>query len=128
MFPFLFGVMFGDVMHGGALFLFGIYLVVNYPKLKGTKHMLEPFFPLRFLLILMGFFAFFAGFIYNDFGSIPLNIFGSCFEAKEGERWTEREEGCVYPLGIDPKWYIADNELAFFNSLKMKMAVIIGVI
>lgn len=37
-------------------------------------------------------------------------------------------EGCVYPIGIDPKWYVASNELNFFNSLKMKMAVIIGVI
>lgn len=29
---------------------------------------------------------------------------------------------------MDPKWYIASNELAAFNSLKMKLAVIIGVI
>jgi V-type H+-transporting ATPase subunit a len=34
---------------------------------------------LRFLFALMGFFAFFAGWIYNDFASIPINIFGSCF-------------------------------------------------
>jgi len=36
-------------------------------------------------------------------------------------------EDCVYPFGIDPKWYVASNELAVFNSLKMKLAVIIGV-
>ena len=80
LFPFLFGVMFGDIAHGGALFLFGVYLVKNYESLKNTKHMLEPFFPIRFLLILMVFFALFAGFIYNDFASMPLDIFGSCFE------------------------------------------------
>lgn len=34
---------------------------------------------------------------------------------------------CTYPFGLDPKWYVATNELAFFNSLKMKFAVIIGV-
>jgi len=26
-FPFLFGVMFGDILHGGLLFLFGLYLI-----------------------------------------------------------------------------------------------------
>ncbi|MFN9910313.1 MAG: V-type ATPase 116kDa subunit family protein [bacterium] len=41
---------------------------------------------------------------------------------------TAQIEGCVYPLGLDPRWYNASNELNFFNSLKMKMAVIIGVL
>lgn len=90
--------------------------------------MLEVFLPIRFLFILMGFFAFYAGFIYNDFGSMPFNLFGSCYDRIEGSIHTEREEGCVYPLGIDPKWYIAHNELNYFNSLKMKMSVIIGVL
>lgn len=35
---------------------------------------------------------------------------------------------CVYPFGVDPVWYRAENELMFMNSLKMKLAVIIGVI
>jgi V-type H+-transporting ATPase subunit a len=34
----------------------------------------------------------------------------------------------VYPIGLDPKWYVATNELMFFNSFKMKFAVIFGVI
>lgn len=37
-------------------------------------------------------------------------------------------DNCVYPFGLDPKWYVASNELSFFNSYKMKLAVIIGVI
>lgn len=82
---------------------------------------------MRFLLILMGFFAFFSGFIYNDFASIPFNLFGSCYEKQEGTNITTREDGCVYPFGLDPKWFISTNELGFMNSLKMKMAVIIGV-
>jgi V-type H+-transporting ATPase subunit a len=68
-FPFLFGVMFGDIAHGGALFLFSLYMVKNYQQLKDEKSPLEPLLPLRFLLSMMGFFAFFSGFIYNDFAS-----------------------------------------------------------
>ena len=30
-----------------------------------------------------------------------------------------------YPFGVDPIWYHKVNELAFFNSLKMKLSVII---
>jgi V-type H+-transporting ATPase subunit a len=32
-----------------------------------------------------------------------------------------------YPFGVDPSWYHTTNELAFFNSLKMKLAVTLGV-
>lgn len=81
----------------------------------------------RYLFLLMGLFAFYCGFIYNDFFSLPWNLFGSCFENGEGTS-TKIVENCVYPLGLDPKWYIAKNELSFMNSLKMKLAVIVGVI
>jgi hypothetical protein len=30
-------------------------------------------------------------------------------------------------IGIDPKWYVASNELTFFNSLKMKLSIVLGV-
>lgn len=36
---------------------------------------------------------------------------------------------CTYPWGMDPAWSIAKtNELLFVNSVKMKMAVIFGVL
>ena len=33
----------------------------------------------------------------------------------------------MYPFGLDPRWIQASNELNYFNSFKMKFAVIIGV-
>jgi V-type H+-transporting ATPase subunit a len=76
-FPFLFGVMFGDIGHGLLLFLFGLYLVCSYETLPAS---LRTFGRARYLFLLMGFFAFYAGWMYNDFLSIPLNIFGSCYD------------------------------------------------
>jgi len=45
----------------------------------------------------------------------------SCYHGKEVD------ENCVYSFGIDWKWYSAHNELNYFNSMKMKIAVIIAV-
>ena len=38
------------------------------------------------------------------------------------------KDDCVYPIGIDPMWYMGANELTFMNSLKMKLSVIFGVL
>jgi V-type H+-transporting ATPase subunit a len=76
-FPFLFGVMFGDIGHGLLLFLFGLYLVMNNNNLSPS---LRLFGRARYLFLFMGFFAFYAGWMYNDFLSIPLNVFGSCYD------------------------------------------------
>jgi V-type H+-transporting ATPase subunit a len=122
-FPFLFGVMFGDIGHGGLLLGFALWLVWS----KDAKHMLPDAHQMRYLLLLMGSFSFYSGWIYNEFFSIPLNVFGSCYGHAEPEEEAERIEGCVYPFGFDPKWIRASNELTFFNSYKMKFAVIIGV-
>lgn len=125
MFPFKFGVMFGDIGHGGLLFLGGLFLVKKKDELMNTG--LAPLLSARYLFLLMGFFAFYCGIIYNDFFSLTFNFFGSCFENQE-DGTTKAIPGCVYPIGLDPKWYIASNELTFFNSFKMKAAVIIGVL
>lgn len=78
-FPFLFGVMFGDIGHGFLLFLLGSYLVLYDREIRKDPSM-ELFSKTRFLLFFMGLFAFYNGWMYNDFLSIPLNIFGSCYE------------------------------------------------
>lgn len=71
-FPFLFGVMFGDIGHGGILFLIGLILIyfadhdfMKTPELKLIRE-------IWYLIALLGFFSFFAGLLYNDFMSIPL--------------------------------------------------------
>lgn len=77
----------------------------------------------------MGMFSFYCGLIYNDFTSIPVYLFGdSCFLNDKISKETILKQDCVYPIGADPKWYLGKNELAFMNSLKMKIAVILGVL
>lgn len=39
-----------------------------------------------------------------------------------------RAEDCVFTFGIDSIWKVSENEMAFTNSLKMKIAVILGVV
>lgn len=109
MFPFKFGVMFGDIGHGGLLLAAGIYLCVKAKELAAQG--LENIVQIRYLVLLMGFFAFYCGFIYNDFFSLPWNLFGSCFQNDPHGPTTTKIDGCTYPVGLDPKWYRASNEL-----------------
>jgi V-type H+-transporting ATPase subunit a len=58
-FPFLFGVMFGDIGHGFMLFLFGSFLCLMAERLKGGA--LDGIVQARYLIVLMGVFATFNG-------------------------------------------------------------------
>lgn len=86
----------------------------------------------RYLVLLMGLFATFCGLIYNDFMAIPIFAsWGSCYDIvknSHGHDEAHFKPDCTYPVGIDPIWYISSNELAFMNSLKMKISVILGVL
>jgi V-type H+-transporting ATPase subunit a len=81
----------------------------------------------RYLFLLMGFFATYCGFIYNDMMSLPLNLFGSCWFSTRGGKQIQSLDDCVYPFGMDPRWYVSFKQLTFENSFKMKMAVLLGV-
>ncbi len=130
-FPFMFGVMFGDIGHGGLILLLGIWLVLKKDEILKTMPDLKTLIKTRYFFLLCGFFAFFNGWIYNDFFALPLGIFGSCYKNEineKGDKIVKRKGDCVYPIGLDPKWHAANNELSFLNSFKMKMSVIIGVL
>ena len=122
-FPFLFGVMFGDIGHGTLLFIFASFLVMFPRTMKTTP--VGQLVPYRYLLFLMGFFAMFCGWCYNDFASIPVELLPSCYTIEE--TGATRQEGCVYKFGVDPTWYLSSNSLTYLNSLKMKLSVILGV-
>jgi V-type H+-transporting ATPase subunit a len=133
-FPFLFGVMYGDIGHGLMLFGAGLYCVFNADSLK---YAVPGLYQARYMLCMMGFFAIYAGFMYNDLFSLGLNIFGTRWThttTKNGAEFFEpsydvKNNGGSgpYPFGLDPTWHGATNELLFVNSLKMKISVLFGV-
>ena len=121
--------MFGDIAHGTILFCFGTFLCFYGDTIKSGP--LKLIVPHRYLFTLMGFFATYCGFIYNDFLSISLNLFGSCYDPNvvaEKQEIPRHGTECVYGLGVDPVWAVASNELNYVNSLKMKISVIIAVV
>jgi V-type H+-transporting ATPase subunit a len=76
-FPFLFGVMFGDIGHGLLLTIGALTLCFMKDSLK--KSDFAALVQARYLLVFMGIFATYCGFLYNDFLSLPINFFGSCY-------------------------------------------------
>ena len=136
-FPFLFGVMYGDVGHGTCLALIGFYLIVTEHKAdaRGTGEMMKGIYSGRYMFFAMGIFAVYAGLIYNDYFSIGLNLFGSRWDYKSRVGGSKAvnvgpygASKNVYPFGVDPAWKISENELLFYNSMKMKMSVVLGII
>ena len=126
-FPFLFGVMFGDIGHGTIIFGFSLYLIFNEMKIRKDKQSIFKYLiKFRYFLLLLGLCSIYCGLLYNEFLSIPIPIFKSCYYKLENGDYAKKKD-CVYPIGMDPKWFISDNELQFFNSFKMKFSVIFGV-
>jgi len=77
--------MFGDIGHGFIVFSIGVTLCLLNPILKVKVPSMEGILAMRYLLLLLGFFATFCGIIYNDFMSIPIFVFDSCYPVKESE-------------------------------------------
>lgn len=129
-FPFMFGVMYGDIGHGLFLLAATIFMIAMEKKWKDKKlhDMIQPAFDGRYILLLMSLFSIYAGFIYNEMFAVPTNIFTSNWIPVPGaDYYTRRNHNRAYEFGVDPAWKGASNELMYYNSLKMKMSIIIGV-
>jgi V-type H+-transporting ATPase subunit a len=129
-FPFLFGIMFGDFAHGLVLLSLSLYVCFKKDSLVKSNSLLSMMVPYRYLILLMSIFSAFCGFLYNDFAAVPLNFVPTCFDKQIGKTdvFNRTDTNCTYPIGFDPKWYSAVNELQFINSFKMKVSVIVGIL
>lgn len=142
-FPFLFGIMFGDLGHGGIMTLFGLWMVLWEKSLAAKRINSEIwtiFFGGRYIILLMGFFSMYTGFVYNDVFSKSMNIFGSSWTINYNISTVQENnelqmnpasidlEDYVYPIGLDPAWQLATNKIIFLNSYKMKLSIIFGVV
>eukprot|EP01061_Rhynchopus_euleeides_P030236 TRINITY_DN50299_c0_g1_i1.p1 TRINITY_DN50299_c0_g1~~TRINITY_DN50299_c0_g1_i1.p1 ORF type:complete len:935 (+),score=433.42 TRINITY_DN50299_c0_g1_i1:45-2849(+) len=201
-FPWLFGIMYGDVGHGIMITLSAAIMILMQDKLKKLKlnEIVDMVFGARWLLLLMGLFATYQGFLYNDTFSLMLGygptryrwpdgwedaleyktnnlsdcykgdsvipiVCGEChmsdvqtvrnpvtgeerctcpseldfFNKKAPDGWicpmwingtfnTLQPSNGPTPFGFDVSWHDTDNKLTYYNSFKMKNAVIVGVL
>ncbi|KAK3002621.1 hypothetical protein RJ639_021909 [Escallonia herrerae] len=135
-FPFLFAVMFGDWGHGICLFLATLYLLLREKKLSSQQKLgdiMEMTFGGRYVIMMMALFSIYTGLIYNEFFSVPFELFGrSAYDCRDSSCRNAYTVGLIkvrdtYPFGVDPKWHGTRSELPFLNSLKMKMSILLGV-
>ncbi|KAJ8772709.1 hypothetical protein K2173_027886 [Erythroxylum novogranatense] len=134
-FPFLFAVMFGDWGHGICLLAAALYLIAREKKLSSQKlgDIMEMTFGGRNVIMMMGIFSIYTGLIYNEFFSVPFELFGpSAYSCRDLSCRDASTAGLIkvratYPFGVDPKWHGTRSELPFLNSLKMKMSILLGV-
>lgn len=132
-FPFLFAVMFGDIGHGFITFSAALLMILGERRLAKADlgEIFGTFFFGRYIILLMGLFSMYTGFLYNDIFSKSLHVFpsGWSWPVNHGnDSVPANPTGWTYPIGIDPGWHGADNALLFTNSYKMKMSIVLGVI
>jgi V-type H+-transporting ATPase subunit a len=129
-FPFLFGVMYGDIGHATILTLASAWVVWNEKALASVRNEMFSFvYAGRYMLLMMGCFSIYCGAIYNDVFSLGAQPFVSQWRyvgSSQEATWSGKDAD-VHPFGLDPEWHLSENQLLFFNSLKMKLSVILGI-
>lgn len=127
MYPFLFGVMFGDIGHSLIFLAMALGLIVMAPRLKQAGgEMIETVLGYRYFFLSLALAGVYNGFVYNECFGIPIDLFGSCYK-EVGHGDYEKTGAGIYPFGLDPVWMFKDNELIYTNSLKMKISVVLGI-
>ncbi|KAI3432044.1 V-type proton ATPase subunit a [Psidium guajava] len=134
-FPFLFAVMFGDWGHGICLLMATLYFIFREKSLSNQKlgDITGMIFGGRYVILMMALFSIYTGLIYNEFFSVPFDIFGpSAYACRDLSCRDASTQGLIkvratYPFGVDPVWHGTRSELPFLNSLKMKMSILLGV-
>lgn len=142
-FPYLFGIMYGDMGHALLLLIIAVFFISRERSWRAHElnEIVAMIFGGRYLLLLMALFALYMGVLYNDFFGFSVNLFTS------GYVWapaSEQQGNVSYPLipdgkpsvkppsvyafGLDVAWAETENKLEFYNSVKMKHAVIVGVV
>ncbi|PAV57452.1 hypothetical protein WR25_17451 [Diploscapter pachys] len=144
-FPFLFAVMFGDIGHGILMLAVALFFILKEKQLETANinnEIFQTFFSGRYVILLMGAFSIYTGFMYNEVFAKSIAIFDSSWvnpykisslraSPHDQIRQLSPEHsylGSPYPIGVDPVWNLAEtNKLIFLNSMKMKMAVLLGI-
>ena len=144
-FPYLFGIMYGDLGHGLIMTFAAMGLIAFEARLAGSQNeIFNTVFQGRYLIFLMGAYSCYTGLLYNDTFGISTDIFSSGYiwgsiSSTSGKIMTPVEPsglgvglntapGRVAAFGIDAAWAETENKLEFYNSIKMKCAIVIGVI
>eukprot|EP00996_Jenningsia_fusiforme_P001938 NODE_278_length_2537_cov_28.874196_g256_i0.p1 GENE.NODE_278_length_2537_cov_28.874196_g256_i0~~NODE_278_length_2537_cov_28.874196_g256_i0.p1 ORF type:complete len:828 (+),score=150.79 NODE_278_length_2537_cov_28.874196_g256_i0:186-2486(+) len=147
-FPFLFGVMYGDIGHGLMITILSLIFIIKEKQMSRTElnEIVALVFGGRYILVMMGLFAVYMGFLYNDFFAMMIAPWGQPFwifpenpaDCDPGSTvWSAANasvsRGCkalgghTLSFGVDVAWCETENKLEFYNGLKMKMAIILGV-
>lgn len=130
-FPFEFAVMFGDVGHGALLLIAALLMIYMERHWEGKKinEMIEMAYAGRYTILLMAIWSIYIGSLYNECFALPMN-FGSNYKLdfRTNTSFWWKNIDWTYLWGVDPVWKGATNELLYYNSLKMKTSVIIGIL